>query len=438
MNTEKIRKPVCIISFSPIYRDARVLRQIKYLSPHYDLTVIGYGQAHPEWKNVQNVKWISIDPAGGPIHREAGLYGNARKNLKQLFIERFDGTFVMKILRPIVRKTKVLIDSFILFSGRLHTWFYDYWYWRKAQHTKALEYALKSQSDVFHANNWDALPVAVEAAKTNHAKLVFDAHEYAPLELENRHYWKLIFKPAITYFLKKYIPQINASVTVAPLISERFKQEFNLEASVILNAPENINLIFRPLDFDNIRLVHHGGAVRDRRLERMIETLAFCDRRFNLHFILIDNDSNYSTYLKRLADKLTPGRVTFHEQVLPGEIVQRISEYDIGFYLLEPNSFNNSVALPNKFFDFISAGLIICIGPSPSMAELLRKYGFGVVAPSFDPKEVAKTLNQLSLDQLSMMRLASQKAAKEINAEKEMSKLVDLYNRLLNSKPSSF
>jgi glycosyltransferase involved in cell wall biosynthesis len=431
-----MKKRICILSFSPIYRDARVLRQIKYLSPHYDLSVIGYGPPHPNWINMPNIKWISLNGVGTSEKEMEG--SKKRKSIKELFIERYGGTLLMKIVSPMLRGFRISMAYLIIFSGRLNSKIYDRWYWRNKSHRRALEYALQIPCQAFHSNDWEALPVTAEAAKQTNGKLLFDAHEYAPLELENRHYWKLIFKPAITYFLKKYIPQINASVTVAPLISERFKQEFNLEASVILNAPENINLIFRPLDFDNIRLVHHGGAVRDRRLERMIETLAFCDRRFNLHFILIDNDSNYSRYLKRLADKLTPGRVTFHEQVLPGEIVQRISEYDIGFYLLEPNSFNNIVALPNKFFDFISAGLIICIGPSPSMAELLRKYGFGVVAPSFDPKEVAKTLNQLSLDQLSMMRLASQKAAKEINAEKEMSKLVDLYNRLLNSKPSSF
>lgn len=430
MNTEKIRKPVCIISFSPIYRDARVLRQIKYLSPHYDLTVIGYGQAHPEWKNVQNVKWISIDPAGGPIHREAGLYGNARKNLKQLFIERFDGTFVMKILRPIVRKTKVLIDSFILFSGRLHTWFYDYWYWRKAQHTKALEYALKSQSDVFHANNWDALPVAVEAAKTNHAKLVFDAHEYAPLELENRRFWKLLFRPAIIYFIRKYVPQINASVTVAPLISQRYKGEFGLESMVVLNAPERVEVSFKESNFNHIHLVHHGNAIRDRRLEVMVEALALCDRRFSLHFILLNNDPEYLKELKRLAEKLTRGRIIFHNPVPPEDVVRRVSEFDVGFCLIAPTNYNYLVSLPNKFFDYIVAGLAVCIGPSPSMQEIVYKYGLGCVAPSFDPRDVAETLNQLTGDQLSMMRKASQEATKKINGQSEMRKLVELYDQL--------
>jgi hypothetical protein len=39
----KSRPTICIISFSPIARDARVLRQIDYLAPHYDLAVLGHG-----------------------------------------------------------------------------------------------------------------------------------------------------------------------------------------------------------------------------------------------------------------------------------------------------------------------------------------------------------------------------------------------------------
>jgi hypothetical protein len=148
--------------------------------------------------------------------------------------------------------------------------------------------------------------------------------------------------------------------------------------------------------------------------------------------MLINNDVRYLDYLKKLANEIAPGRVVFQQPVAPEEIVQRISEYDVGFYLLEPNSYNNEVALPNKFFDFIVAGLAVCIGPSPSMAAMVSKYRFGCIAPSFNPHDVAKALNQLTLNQLLMMRQASKEAAREINAEKEMSKLVELYNRLFD------
>jgi hypothetical protein len=422
---QKPNKSICIISFSPIYRDARVLRQIKYLSTFYDLNIIGYGQPHPSWVNMPNIKWISIDHPREPLYEKYGL-----KSIEIL------GTFIRKrltrFLRPSLRP-KAMAEYLVMFSGRFHPSFYEGWFWRKRQHIEALKYAAANDFDAILANDWNALPVAAEATKKSNARLVFDAHEYAPLELENRWYWRILFQPMIIYFLKKYVPQVTASLTVAQLIAERYSQEFDLSPIVVLNAPEKVTLPDRELDFNNIRLVHHGGAIRDRRLEEMIKTIAYCDQRFSLHFMLLNTDNPYLNRLKKLASELVPDRVIFHEPVPPEEIAQRISEYDMGIYLLEPNSYNNRVALPNKFFDFIAAGLAVCIGPSPSMAGMVRQYGLGCVAPSFNPHDVANMLNGLTKENISTMRLASLEACKTINAEIEMAKLIELCNRTLGS-----
>ncbi len=417
------KKSICIISFSPIYRDARVLRQIKYLSPYYDLTVIGYGHPHPSWLHMPNVRWISIDYSMEPIHKKDRLEGMGT-------LERFIGGRLTRFLRSSLRP-KAIAEYLVMFLGRFHPSLYEVWFWRKTQHAQALKHAAENGFDAILANDWNALPVAAEAAKKSNARLVFDAHEYAPLELENRCYWRILFQSMIIYFLKKYVSQITASLTVAPLISERYSQEFNLSPIVVLNVPEKITLPDRELELGNIRLIHHGGAVRDRRLEEMIRTIGYCDQRFHLHFMLLNTDNQYLARLRKLASEVAGGRVTFHEPVPPEEIVQRISEYDMGFYLLDPNSYNNRVALPNKFFDFIAAGLAVCIGPSPSMAEMVVRYGLGCVAPTFKPHDVADMLNNLTKQEILKMRLASREASKKINAEIEMGKLIDLCNRTL-------
>lgn len=423
---EDVKKSICIISFSPIYRDGRVLRQIRYLSAHYHLTVIGYGKPPSDWVNHENVKWHPLDLMNLTANKTPSP--EPKTLVSRQWANKLSHSWLGQLFHFIIKKSKPFLGHFLLGLGRCNTRLYEIWYWRNKHRSKALQYALQSECDAYHANDWEALPVAAEAAKVKHAKLVFDAHEYAPLELENRWYWKAVFKPTTTYFIKKYISQINASVTVAPLISDRYKKEFGFGATVILNAPEAEPLSINKSNFKNIRLVHHGGCIRDRKLEKLIETLVRCDRRFSLHLMLINNDPAYLNRLKRLAETQAPGRIFFHEPVPPEQIVKRISEFDVGFYLLEPNSFNNIAALPNKFFDFIVAGLAVCIGPSPSMAHLVNEYGFGCVAPSFKPHDVANTLNQLTIADLSNMRSAAQEASKKINAQNEMKKLVELYD----------
>ncbi|MEM2929173.1 MAG: hypothetical protein QXS18_05210 [Thermoplasmata archaeon] len=419
------KKSICVISFSPIYLDARVLRQIKYLSNHYYINVIGYGPAHPDFAAKDDIKWFSIDNEN---RQKNSLTQNNKINL---FKNKTINNKIVKSIRIINRQLKTLSSFLLLCLGRFHPFFYEFWYWKQKYRKKALRNAIESKCNAFHANDWNSLPMAAKAAEILNAKLIFDAHEYAPLELENRWYWKPLFQPMITYFLKKYSSKINASITVAPAISQRYREEFGLNPQVILNTPERVFLKKKYSNSNEIRLVHHGGAIRDRKLENLIKTLAFCDNRFSLHFILLKNDLVYIKSLMILSEKIAPYKIKFYEPVSPERIVERISEYDMGFYLLEPNSFNNIAALPNKFFDFIAAGLAICIGPSPSMAEFVKKYGIGCVAPSFEPKIVAETLNQFKKEDIIKMKEASRKASKYLNAENEMKKLINLYNNIL-------
>lgn len=389
-----MRKRICIISFSPIHRDARVLRQVEYLSPHYDLVVIGYG---PPVEGYANVEWRPVAVRSNALTRVMGLLW--------------------------------------LVLGRILPRFYDFWYWQKPHHKAALRHAEESKCDAYHANDWNTLPVAAKAAKRHGAKLVLDAHEYAPLEFENSRGWRALYAPLVKNVLTKYQAQLDGSMTVSPLIAERYGQEFNFGPIVVLNAPKLVDVPLHDIDANNVSLVYHGGASPDRRLEKMIEALAKSDRRFTLHFILVEGASSYVLGLKDLAHRVAPDRITFHEPVPPAGIVTRIAEYDVGFYMLEPSSYNNRVALPNKFFDFIAAGLAVCVGPSTGMAEMVTEHGFGGVAPTFDPSDVAYMLNQLTGEDLVNMRRAARETARQFNAEAEMAKMVQFYEDMLSVKP---
>lgn len=396
------RKSVCVISFSPVARDARVLRQIEYLAPRYDVTVIGQGGgAHPKWREMGSVEWV---PAA-PIPPGRGL-------------------------RPSLAR---LTGLGLLLAGRLTPAAYERWYWRQPVMRDALAKAVASRADAFHANDWNTLPVAAEAARAVGGRFVFDDHEYAPLEFDNRRAWELLYSPLIRHMVGKYAPRAGAMITVAPAIAERYRREFGLDPVVLMNAPPAAaELPPKQTDFDNLRLIHHGGALPVRRLEGMIQALALCDRRYSLSFMLTGSDQEYLRYLRRTADELAPGRVTFLDPVAPEEVLGRIREFDMGIYNLPPVNFVHEVALPNKFFDYIAGGMPVCIGPSPSMAEIVRAYGLGCVARSFEPADVAAALNELTPGRFARMREGARRAAREINAEREMGKLLEIYERLLS------
>jgi hypothetical protein len=135
--------------------------------------------------------------------------------------------------------------------------------------------------------------------------------------------------------------------------------------------------------------------------------------------------------LMRLAQQLAPGRIFFRRPVPALDIVRAVADYDLGLCVIQPRTFNTLMMLPNKLFEYIQAGLPVCIGPSPAMIDLVRSRHVGVVTPGFSSEDIARTLDGLTNENLAAMRSAAQRAARTLNADVEMGKIVDLYDLLL-------
>ena len=277
--------------------------------------------------------------------------------------------------------------------------------------------------------------MSAAAARANHAGLVLDEHEYAPA-MQDTLYYRLLFGPMTRHFLKEYIHQVDGFTTVCQPIAERYSQDFDIRPLVVMNVPEPTQAAYHDTVEGKIKLVHHGLAARDRRLEWMIEAVAQAKAYFTLDLLLI-GDAAYVDDLRRLAQNIAPDRVFFRDPVTPSEIVNRLTEYDLGFCLIAPSNYSYLVSLPNKFFDYLIAGLPVCIGPSPAMMALVNQYGFGIIGASFLPQDLARALNGLNVEKINAMKTAARAASKVINADVEEGKMVELVERTVATKAFS-
>ncbi|MEZ4859682.1 MAG: glycosyltransferase family 4 protein [Caldilineaceae bacterium] len=407
-------KSICLLAFSHIARDGRVLRQVEYLSQFYDLTVAGYGPPHPAWANHARVHWIRLPNRVQP------------KELLALLRERKVIQFWNRLGQLLARG----IFPLALYLGRLLPNIYQWGYTLRWRFIPELQRALNDQYDAYHANDWDTVPLAAQAAQRHGAKLVIDLHEYAPLQFNNQANW-VLYQAMISHLLRNYATKADAVTTVAPLLAEKYQAEFGFKPIVVMNAPVQISIPCTELDPNHIRLIHHGMSSPIRKPEVMIEALAQCDARYSLHLMLLPSD--YLTHLHTLADQIAPGRVFFHEPVAPDQIVSRIAEFDVGFCYIPPTTYNYLYSLPNKFLESIAAGLAVVIGPSPSMEAIVRQYQLGCIAPSFTAADLAATLNQTTAEEWRTMRAAARTAANELNAQHEMQKVLNIYQKLFNS-----
>lgn len=361
-------KKVLIISFSTIRSDPRVMRQIRLLESSCDLMVAGFGE-----KPDANIRFVEV------LKPRAGM------------------------VRKVVWALKLLAGAF------------ESYYWSKCD-VKAAALLLRDvESDVLIANDLSALPLALEIAKGN--PVIYDAHEYSPGEYEDQLFWRLLFGRYNHAFCRKYLPRAASMLTVCQGIADEYALHYGVKPLVVHNSPENQRLIPTLVQEGVIRMVHHGVASSARHLEVMIEMMAHLDQRFTLDMMLIEVEPGYMMTLRQKAQH--DDRIRFVEPVPMPQICRRINEYDVGLYLLPPDNFNHRHALPNKFFEFVQARLAVAIGPSPEMAALVKQYGCGVVADSFEPIALARALADLAAQDIQSLKAASNRAAEELCFERD-------------------
>lgn len=373
-------KKILIVSFSPIRSDPRVMRQIRLLENQYLLTVAGYGP-----KPDANIAYIEISQ---PI-----------KN----------------------------IPTKLFFALKLAVRLYEHYYWN-LPNVKQLTQKVESQSfDLIIANDINTLPWSIKNKKN--AKILTDAHEYSPKELDDNLLWRIFFKNYNEYLCQRYLSKADAMLTVCQGIAEEYAKNFFVKPSIVFNAPKYQNL--SPSNtVKNLKLIHHGSSARARHLELMISMMDDLDERFTLDFMLVETDAAYMRELKRLASK-NP-RIRFVTPVKMEEICKKLNDYDIGVYILPPDNFNHEYALPNKFFEFIQANLAIAIGPSKEMATLVKKYSCGIVSESFAPESLAKALNSLTHTDIARFKVASSMAAQELSYEASAKVLLEEVKTLIH------
>ena len=376
-------KTICIMALSDLSWDIRVRKHIRNLKDLGDVTVVDYGPSR-----IGGIKEITL-------------------------------SFPEPLSFP-----KKIIYGFMMFSGHSKSR-----YWRENRET--YEVLKDKRFDLFIANNLIMLPLAIKLAEKNNAKVILDAREYSPLEWANRFYWKFTFQKFYNYIGKKYLTKLDHMFTVCEGIAEKYKEQFSVGSDILMNVPNYTKIDFKSTPLDKIKLIHHGDAIPDRKMEVMIEMMKFLDKRYELHFMLLQNNTPYLNKLKKLAIKISPEKIFFHKPVSPDMVITKISQFDIGLYLLIPNNFNDKFALPNKFFDFIMAGLAIAIGPSLEMKKIVKKYNCGVISSDFSAKSLANKLNSLTPKKIDGYKRNSLNAAKILNADSEWQKLTNVVEDLL-------
>jgi hypothetical protein len=366
------RPRLLVLSFSPIASDARVLKQVRAFADRYDVTTCGFGPS-PD----PRVEHLELPPPPPVVP-------GVRTRLRGLVTEG-------------------------LKTARL----YRAAYWRAGYARTARRLLRSHEFDVVLANDVDTVLVALSVTRPD--RLHVDLHEYWMPEGKQLAGRRALQAGYYRWLCRKIVSRAASTTTVGHGIAREYARRCGFTPGVVPNVAP-----FHELEpttpGEVVRLVHAGVGAPSRGIHKLVEAATATTTPVTLDLFLVPVNAAYVETLRESAER-SGGRVVLHDPVPQRELVSTLNDYDVGVYLLEPQTFNSTWALPNKIFDFVQARLGVVVGPSPEMAEMVRSHGVGTVTDGFTAADLTRVLDIVTSTDVAAWKKGSTAAAHELSAE---------------------
>jgi glycosyltransferase involved in cell wall biosynthesis len=285
---------------------------------------------------------------------------------------------------------------------------------------------LFSSADLLVANDLDTL-LANHLARRGR-KLVYDSHEYYTEVPE------LTARPAVRRVwlaIERWIfPKLKTVITVNDSIAEAYHQRYGGSLHVVRNIPMKRDLAPAPsraelgLPADRRILVMQGAGLN---IQRGVEEAVLAMKDLPGCQLLLIGGGDVWPVVERLAKE---HRLEDRVRLIGKLPYERMMDYtrnaDLGLTLDKDTNLNYRFSLPNKLFDYLNAGIPVLATDLPEVARIIRRYDAGILIPAPDPAVIAREVKAFFADEdrVRQVRANATFAARELDGEEEMKKLV--------------
>lgn len=297
---------------------------------------------------------------------------------------------------------------------------------------KMFKTLLGKKADIYHFHDPELMFTGV-ALKLLGRRVVFDIHEDFPAQLQSKVY---LNRPTLLVLSKIYariehllIKFFDYNITVNEDIQQRL-QKSTKNVEVVHNYPILSEFTGIQHDWSNKEraICYVGGVTRIRGLKSLVKAahIANCKLILGGSF----DERSFEEELKGLPEWRN---VEYLGQVSREEMLKVFQRSCLGIipFLPEPNHIN---ATPNKFFEYLSAGLPILTSSFPKWKQFIEENQVGDTFSAGDEHDLALKLNKL-LEDMAQLSSMSKEARELVIAKRswdgEFKKIKSVYTKIL-------
>jgi glycosyltransferase involved in cell wall biosynthesis len=302
--------------------------------------------------------------------------------------------------------------------GRLRSWFrfdrlpavmqaplFLYWLARYFRRYVWQVFVQVPRASLYCLHEFSSFPAVWLAARMAGAPIVYDAHDFYSQMVEDSErtrFERRFIAPFQRWLERACIKRAAAVLTVSEGVGELMRKRFGVDPVVVRNChdvrldrPVSRGLRDRlGLRAGDFLLVAIGNAKQGYAADAAIEAVQRLPDHVHLAFV----GDGYPGYAGRLREKGLSSRVHLVGFLPPTEVVPTVRDADAAVILYFARSADYRVALPNKLFQSIAAGVPILYPELPQIASVLRAAGAGLCIDAQDPSSIARAVERLLKD----------------------------------------
>ncbi len=293
----------------------------------------------------------------------------------------------------------------------------------------------KLRADIYHAVDVDTLAAAFWAARKTRGKVIYEARElYTELEpLRGRNLVRSFWSNLEKRLIGKAARVVTINDSIAAELCRRYRIK---KPDVIRNVAKSPNSI-KPLDLrrkfgipDDRKIIVYQGVLR--RGQGLLYQLDILQHLDGVVMMFIGGGPIESKLQEKSSRLGLDDRVIFTGKVSPDELLNYTASADAGILLMEDIALNNRLALPQKLFQYLSAGIPQIVSPMPEISRFVEDEKTGVVVSLSDPREAADAIAGFILNEnmYSEVKENCRKSALKNNWETESAKWIEIYKDL--------